>query len=43
MLKIIIIEEKSENKYLNSPFEKGVGVCNSIYIIYFLIFQLWVL
>lgn len=32
------IEEKSENKYLNSPFERGVGVCYSNNIIYFLIF-----
>ena len=33
-----IIAEKSGNKYHNSPFERGVGVCYNSNIIYFLIF-----
>ena len=34
------MEEKSGNKYHNSPFERGVGVCYNTNIIYFLIFLL---
>jgi len=33
-----ITAEKSGNKYLNSPLERGVGVCYYTNSIYFLIF-----